>query len=200
MRFVVGPVACRGYAARLTKHVGVRADELEIGYLLENTGEKAIRTQEYCHNFVGIDAQPIGPDYRLRFPYALAFEDQREMMKASIPAALRELPEDELNRRIQAYLESSRAVLNIAGQDFSLHAIPDKDFYCRLAGAFATDLPQWELAHLPSGVWMREYDDFAPSRVAVWGTSHVISPEIFIDIDLQPGQQMSWKRRYQFGC
>ena len=54
-------------------------------------------------------------------------------------------------------------------------------------GFFQIEGPQWELLHLPSGVGLCEYDDFAPMRVAVWGTDHVISAEIFVEIALQPG-------------
>ena len=41
-------------------------------------------------------------------------------------------------------------------------------------------------------------DDFAPVRVALWGTTHVISAEIVCEIDLQPGETQTWTRRYEF--
>jgi hypothetical protein len=47
-------------------------------------------------------------------------------------------------------------------------------------------------------VQVREYDDFTPARVALWGTKHVASPEVYIDIDLEPGQSQTWTRRYEF--
>jgi hypothetical protein len=75
---------------------------------------------------------------------------------------------------------------------------PERPFYCRLAGFHQTERPQWELVHLPSGVRVCEYDDFAPSRVAVWGTRHVISAEVFVEIDLEPGETQTWSRRYVF--
>ena len=69
-------------------------------------------------------------------------------------------------------------------------------FYCRLQGYVKTDQPQWTLLHEPSGVQIQEYDDFAPGRVAVWGVEHVVSAEVFMDIDLKPGQSLNWQRRY----
>ena len=45
---------------------------------------------------------------------------------------------------------------------------------------------------------MREFDDFCPTRLAVWGTRHVISAEVFVDIDLASGETMDWTRRYEF--
>ena len=68
----------------------------------------------------------------------------------------------------------------------------------RLVGYAQTEQPQFELLHTPSGVGMREFDDFSPCRVAVWGTRHVISAEIFYSIDVQPGEVQSWTRRYEF--
>jgi len=40
-----------------------------IAYTLKNTGRKAIDTLQYCHNFTIIDGRPIGPDYRITFPF-----------------------------------------------------------------------------------------------------------------------------------
>jgi hypothetical protein len=168
--FGVEPLDCRGYAARLTKTVRVAANTLEISYTLENTGTKTIATHEYCHNFVGIDRQPAGPDYTLRFPYPVQLEEA---------------------------LLTGQENFDIQGQTLRLRTTPQRPFYYRPVGFFHTSQPQWELTHA-SGITLRETVDFAPWRVAVWGTTHVISPEIFIDIRLAPGQSQTWARRYEF--
>jgi hypothetical protein len=54
------------------------------------------------------------------------------------------------------------------------------------------------LVHMPTGVGVRETDYFEVSRLAVWGKNHVISPEVFIDIDLQPGAVKQWTREFDF--
>jgi hypothetical protein len=171
-RFVVNPVDCHGYAVRLTKTLRVDENWLETSYCLDNVGRKRIRTNEYCHNFLGIDQQPIGPDYRLRFPYQIELQ---------VPPHMPPQP-----------------ILNVSATDLTLGGVPQRPFYCRPLGFFQTEEAQWELCHLPSGVGLCEYDDFAPMRVAVWGTAHVISAEIFVDIDLQPGATQTWTRRYMF--
>ena len=182
-KFVVAPLDCRGYAVRLTKTVSVQQQWLSIAYQLENTGSKVVDTHEYCHNFLGIDRQLMGPDYRLRFPYQIELETLPNM-----PVPLRDtlrgapLPE----------------ILAFNGGDFSLRSTPQTAFYFRPLVYSQTQASQWELVHLPSGVGLREYDDFAPRRVAVWGTTHVISAEIFIDIHLEPGQSLAWTRRFEF--
>lgn len=198
VRFTVEPLPCRGYEARLTKTVGVHDNQLEIAYRLENVGTQVIATHEYCHNFIGIDNKPVGPDYVLQFPYPVQFADDIPAMRENVPSPMRGLPAEELDQQIREYIRASRSNLNIQGQTLSLHAIPEKPFYCRPAGFSATEEPQWQLTHLPSGVTMREYDDFAPWRVAVWGVGHVISAEIFVDIRIEPGQSQEWMRRYEF--
>lgn len=64
--FTVEPVECRGYAARLVKHVTVRDNILTIAYNLENTGSERITTQEYNHNFISLNRNTIGPEYLIR--------------------------------------------------------------------------------------------------------------------------------------
>jgi len=168
--FTVEPVNCRGYAARLVKVLKALGNTLEIAYHLENTGKLPIRTNEYVHNFVGIDRHTFGPEYQLNFPYAPVIESPSEM----------------------------NTILEVAGDTIRQKEAPVAPFYARLLGFQATDQPQWELVHLPSGVSLRETVDFSPVRVALWGVNHVISVEVFIDIDLQPGESMRWLRRYEF--
>ncbi len=172
--FVVEPVECRGYAARLTKTLSVRENWLDIDYRLENTGTRPIVTNEYVHNFVGFDQQPMGPEYRMRFPFPTRLEMN--------PNAPRQLTE----------------ILEIQGQELGLRSRPESSFYCRLLELHKTSEPQWALRLEPARLEMSETDDFTPSRVAVWGAAHVISAEVFVEINLQPGETQSWKRRYEF--
>lgn len=172
IRFVAAPLPCRGYALRLTKTVRARQNWLEIDYRLENVGRQTIATNEYVHNFLGIDRHPMGPTYCLRFPYSIQLQDLPQMPRP--------------------------ANLQVSDQEIALKSTPQQPFYFRPIGFFQTTDPQWELVHLPSGATVREYDDFSPSRVAVWGTTHVISAEIFIDIRLQPDETQTWQRRYEF--
>jgi hypothetical protein len=173
--FVVEPLECRGYAARLAKTVSVAGNTLRIDYRLDNVGTLPLVTSEYCHNFTAFDGHRLGPDYRLRFPYTIALEPMEPRMS------------DWLRDRVQ-----------ISGADIQPRPVENWGMYCRPLGYTRTGAPQWELAHLPSGVTMRETDDFAPCRVAVWGAPHVISAEVFIPIDLAAGQAMNWSRQYEF--
>ncbi|HQE93148.1 MAG TPA: hypothetical protein PLH19_16330 [Anaerolineae bacterium] len=177
-KFVVDPVDCRGYAVRLTKVITVKGAELTLAYTLENVGEKPIVTTEYVHNFMGIDGHALGPDYRLRMPYTMTFSAPPEPYTGQVAQMM--------------------AILDVQGSDIRCQATPEHPFYCRPLGFARTDAAQWELLHEPTGVGMREYDDFAPVRVVVWGTTHVISAEVFAAVNVQPGKTQHWTRRYEF--
>ena len=197
--FIEEPIDCRGYAARLTKVVKVYENWLEIAYQLENVGAKPIQTNEYCHNFMGIDRHPIGPDYRLHFPFGIQLEDIAAAYRHFLPTILRViLPVFLQDKLLLRKAAPGNKTVQIRGSDFNFRETPQYAFYFRPLGFSKTDSYQWELTYIPSNVKMREYDDFNPSRIAVWGTGHVISAEIFIDININPSQTQSWTRRYEF--
>jgi hypothetical protein len=169
--FSAAPLDCRGYAARLVKTIQVQENRLEIGYVLENTGQKPLVTNEYVHNFVGIDRQLLGTDYRLRLPQPVRYDPQ-------------------------AAVGMETAV--IQGSELGFSVTPQKALYLRPLDFGLTTGAQWEIRLQSSGVGLCEVDSFAPVRVAVWGTEHVISPEIFVMIALQPGETQTWTRRFEF--
>lgn len=174
--FVVEPLPCAGYAARLTKTLAAFGSELKITYLLENVGEKPLVTNEYLHNFMGFDAQPIGPNYRLSFPYPVVLEE--------LPGMPAMLTED----------------LVVQGNSIGLRSEPKHPFYARLLGASLTSVLQWSLEHTPGALCMSETNDFAPVRVAIWGTGHVMSAEVFAGIEIAPGASQTWSRHYRFSA
>jgi hypothetical protein len=170
-RFTVEPLDCGGYAARQSKTVRLQNNSLVITYELENVGQKALLTNEYVHNFNAIDCHALGPEYRLHFPYPVEIEQ-----------------------------ETARGmeVVDFQGADVRIVRTPTQAFYFRTQGFSLGAAPQWELTLPASGVGLCESDDFAPVRVGVWGTSHVISVEVFNAINVQPGQMQKWTRLYEF--
>lgn len=165
--FTSEPLACRGYAARLTKSLSIQDNKLLIEYRLENVGERSLKTTEYVHNFIGIDGHRIGPDYELRLPYPIELSE---------PAEIFELSDNRISWRWT----------------------PESDFYCIPGGFPGGEVHQWELMHKPSGVGIREESRLPVGRVCLWGTTHVASPEVFIGINLAPGDTQTWSRGYEF--
>jgi hypothetical protein len=166
---------------------------------MENTGSRPIDTHEYAHNFICIDQQLMGPDYRLRLPYPIQMENVAASYRSLLPAVVRKVvPPALIDKLIDALLGQGLRALAIAGSEMSFRFTPKTWFFFRQAEFKPSESCQWEIKHLGKGVGLREYDNFAPARVAVWGEAHVISAEAYIDLVLQPGEVKTWSRRYEF--
>lgn len=196
--FIVDPLEVRGYAIKTTKTISVIGRSLYINYHLENIGQKPVVTNEYCHNFVAVNNHPVGPGYSLEFPFKPRFEESWRQFKPVMPGWMKLLPGSLTDRMLANRFKKMEEIIQIEGMRMKLREIPRSPFYARFLGFEGTDRPQWQLIHTQSGVGLREIDNFNPVRLAVWGTSHVISAEVFIGINLQPGQAVQWVRRYEF--
>lgn len=172
VQYVIQPNACRDYAVKLVKSIGLHDSAIQIDYSLHNVGNKPITTHEYIHNFIGLDQNLIGPDYKLKFNFPIHI-DQMES-------------------------EYTPSVLRISENEIHWNEVPKQEFYCQLSGYSAAGATQWDLIHEPSGLGMREISAFPVSKIALWGASHVASPEMFIHIHVEPGDTQKWSRRYEF--
>jgi len=57
----------------------------------------------------------------------------------------------------------------------------------------------WRLSRSTGGASVSERLEQAEmTRFALWGQRHVVSPEIFVKVDVMPGETRSWLRRYSF--
>lgn len=89
-------------------------------------------------------------------------------------------------------------VLTFKNNEITLNKTPEKDFHCNIEGFDSVDKHYWELIFEPLKAGVREHSDFPIKSVALWGTTHVISPEVFIDVNIRPGQTQQWTRIYEF--
>jgi hypothetical protein len=80
---------------------------------------------------------------------------------------------------------------------FTLDDEPSTPIYFRREGPFRPGL-QWTLRHRVSTAAVSEAVDFAPALIAVWGVAHVISPEVFFEFTVLPGESVEWERRFAF--
>ncbi|ADU28746.1 hypothetical protein [Evansella cellulosilytica] len=58
----------KGYGYHLIKEVAIVDNRLIIDYRLTNVGKYPIHTNEYSHNFIGINNEFIGEHYQLKMP------------------------------------------------------------------------------------------------------------------------------------
>lgn len=162
--------AVNGYSYLLRKEIVLNDSSFTIKYYLENTGEKAILTDEYVHNFTALD-HPIGGNYILNFPFQLKPELFGETVN----------PEGKID----------------LGKDgIGFNGSPQEQFFfSNLSGGETVDAA-WELINLRSKLAIKETGSFQTSKVNLWGWKHVISPELFFEISIKPGQSTEWSRSY----
>lgn len=162
-----------GYAYRLEKTYRLEADALSISYRLENRGEKVLRTEEYNHNFLAINSQVVDENYRLELGFQPRPSDFEEF-------------------------ENVEQVLRLEDAGIALQKQAREPFFIgRLQGQQAV-AATWTLYHQSLGIGIREQGNFKTEKINLWGWGHVISPELFHQITVQPGQTKSWSRRYDF--
>ena len=88
--------------------------------------------------------------------------------------------------------------IQVDGGKLNLTEIPPVDIYALQSDCIDLQNVTWRLTHTPSGHGVQGCERFQLNKFALWGKSHVISPEFFVWIDLQPGQTQSWRREYIF--
>jgi hypothetical protein len=160
-----------GYAYILSKEITLSDSGFTIHYKLTNTGEKTIKTEEYNHNFLAIDHLSMGKEYHLKFPFLLE------------PALFGEHinPEN---------------LVNIDSKFIGFENTPKEVyFFSNLSGSKLVK-PSWELIHREKNIGIRETTSFKTRKINLWGCQHVISPELFFDVVVNPKQTLEWSRNY----
>lgn len=161
-----------GYAYVLHKSISLKDDGILIEYRLENTGTKVIKTQEYNHNFLRFQDSSIGGDYRLSIPTELRLHELTELVNKEKVMSIKDKEIEFVSRPTEAFFISTE--LNNRDVD-----------------AF------WKLENKTLNIGITETGDFKTKQFHLWGTSHVICPEVFIDIEINPGGSFLWSRRYK---
>ncbi len=161
-----------GYSYRLTKEIELFEKSFSIKYILENTGEKEIVTNEYNHNFIGLNQTRLGRNILLKFPFQMQRSEFQEIVNPG-------------NK------------VNVHESELKFNANPEEPFFfSNLSGNQMVDA-RWELQDLISKIGIREVGSFQTQSINVWGSKHVISPELFIKIQILPGQTAEWSRTYE---
>lgn len=166
----IGP-SSNGYSYQLLKAISLGDNGFRIDYHLKNTGEKPLETSEYVHNFIGFSRSAIGEDYLLMFPAGIA---ENLLFEAVNP--------DE-----KVLIDGNQ--VNFSGT----HDVPF--FFSHLFGQQEVRAT-WKLINRKYNLVITETGDFKTSKVNLWGWRHVVCPELFINLKLEPGQLASWSRNF----
>jgi hypothetical protein len=160
-----------GYSYLLKKEIELQENGFTIKYCLQNTGEKDIITDEYVHNFTAINKELIGNNYILKFPFQL----KPELFENTVN------PEQKVN---------------VGQHDIKFNSSPKEQFFFSNLTGSENVAAQWELINLESKIGISETGSFQTNKVNLWGTKHVISPELFFNIFIKSDQSIEWSRNY----
>lgn len=168
---VCNSVYSKDYSYKLSKEIQLLERGFKINYHLQNNGQKRIKTNEYCHNFVAIDSDQIGPNYELNFHFGL--DDQRFDKIVNVERKV------SISRNKITFTDSPK----------------EQFFFGNLAGGQEVGA-YWELINFKKKIGISETGSFKTNKVNLWGWKHVVCPELFVDIDLAPAESMIWSRTY----
>lgn len=159
-----------GYGYNLIKEIVLKGHEFSINYKLFNSGTKPIITNEYIHNFLAINYRLIDKSYSLYFSAQL--QTNGEVVN----------PEEKIQ---------------FNHQTINFESAINKEFFFSNIIPPATNDISWKLQNHIDKIGISESCNFSPQKVNLWGQSHVVSPEIFFKINLEPGESIEWQRNYE---
>jgi hypothetical protein len=151
--------------------------KMELVHSLKNTGEKKIEGNVYDHNFFVIDHQPIGPDIAIKF----AFEPKLGGGRGRGPAAP---PSFEARGNEIDYIK----------------ALGNGDTASSMIQGYGTSPSDYDIRveNRKAGAGAHITGDHPLSRMMVWSIRTCTCPEAYIDLNIDPGQEMQWKYTYEF--
>lgn len=158
------------YVYRKTVRLVKGKAELLIEHSLKNTGQKAIDSTQYNHNFFVIDHEVVGPDVAVKF----AFTPQ---------------PTRDFGGR--AEVKEHEIVFP--------HELEDKGVFTELAGA-GTEVKDYDfrIENVKTGAGVHITGDQPLLKVNFWAIRTVAVAEPYIHLRIEPGKQAHWTIRYDF--
>jgi hypothetical protein len=161
-----------GYAYEYKKEITLVESGFIVRYHLKNTGAKTIITSEYDHNFIAVNDEFVSGDYTLKFPFNI----KPELFEATV---------------------NPEGLVVIGPKEITFKGTPvEQFFFSNLSGGETIDA-KWEILNTKSKIGISETGSFKTNKVNLWGWKHVISPELFFDIRVEPGKEIEWSRTYK---
>ncbi len=147
--------------------------EMLLSHILKNTGARTIETSVYDHNFLVIDKHPIGPGLTITFPFSITVKGN----------GIGELAEIEGNQIV-----FPRVLGNGETVPFTIlegYSSSPNDYDIRIENRI-------------TGAGIRITCDQPFQKLALWACSTTACPEPFIKLKVDPGQEVTWKIKYEF--
>ena len=149
--------------------LGEKNGELLIRRTLANTGAEPLRTRHYSHAFFCVGENPVGEGYTVAYPaYPAA-----PVATTDIPACMK---------------------LDINAVHFT--APPDGWVRLGLGGLGVPN--RFAINHLPTLAGLQVSTDRPVVDACIFATPKTISPEMFVDITVDPGASETWTTTLRF--
>ena len=161
-----------GYIYRKTVRLIAGKPQMVLEHHLKNTGRRAIRGSVYGHNFLMLDGQTTGADFKVTVPF-----------------------------QIHSPQPPKQGVAEIRGNQFVyLKTLVDRDVvYVPLLGF--SDNPKdnevrIENKRVGAGVVVRGNRPL--TNMALWSIRSVLAVEPFISMTIEPGREFDWDVTYEY--
>lgn len=172
----------RGWGWKLTRTWEVQDNHLILSTEVENLGQKTIKTNEYCHNFLRMGEKLAGAGTSLELGHPATF-----------PEVLVDL--EDLLRLFNG--EKGTTPGSYAAAEFT--KTPQGEFYIgNFCGTGVLENAWWRLVDKNSGLSAEETLDGCCSHIDFWGKATVLSPELFKLVHVEPGEKQTWSRTWTF--
>ncbi|PSR53181.1 hypothetical protein AHMF7605_06375 [Adhaeribacter arboris] len=149
--------------------------QLVLEHSLRNTGQKAIATSVYNHNFFTIDNEPTGPGIEVKFPFNVQPAGSTRGFGDMVLA-------DDSKITYTRQLNKGEQVFSSSLEGFGTSA-RDYDF---------------RIENRKTGAGVRITSDQAIQKIVYWACSTTSCPEPYIAINVAPGQEVKWQINYDF--
>ena len=160
----------KGTAYRYEKHIVLdpKSPVLRIEHYLTNTGEKAITSDQYCHDFFTFDGAAPGPDYVVTTAFALDPDI------------------------------APKAPMSVSGKTLTFTEMVKSGTYARYHGVADTQGEQFRIRNKANGLEVAIAGDFPVSTFAYYADQLAASPEAYRALNVKPGETCRWTRTYTF--
>jgi hypothetical protein len=157
-----------GYGYIYKKTLRLKNNGFLIEHMLHNTGEKAIDTDQFNHNFFMIDAEKSGPAFKIGFPFAISTNDD-----------------------LKGYMEIKDKEL------YFIKELDDDTVFLRLSG-YSTDIADHKITvvNQKTKAGVTYTVDKPLQRLVFWACETTLSPENSIWISVPPGESQHWNSDY----
>jgi hypothetical protein len=164
-----------GYGYEYRKTISIAADkpEMVLDHVLRNTGKRVIQSSVYNHNFLYLDRQAPSPDFSLTVPFKI---------RTSQPPATSSLAEVRDNHITFTKTLTGEDRVYLDFQGFGASA---RDYDIRIENRSV-------------GAGVRITGDRPLSRVALWAIRAPLSLEPFIQMNIEPGTEFTWRIKYEY--